>query len=66
MDHIFYTQWFVIFLIFNLQLTCAINQNVNFGFTIESGEDIEMAIKSTAGTHVANLEPSRMKGNKIL
>jgi hypothetical protein len=47
-------------------LTHAINRHVKFGFTIESGEDIEMAIKNTAGTHVANLEPNRMKGNKIL
>jgi hypothetical protein len=40
------------------------NWHVKFGFAIESGEDIEIAIKNTAGTHVANLEPNRMKGNK--
>ncbi len=44
----------------------AINRHVKFGFTIESGEDIEIAIKNTAGTHIANLEPNRMKGNKTL
>lgn len=41
------------------------NRHVKFGFTIESGEDIEMAIRNTAGTRVANLEPNRIKGNKI-
>ncbi|CAJ0649377.1 6248_t:CDS:2, partial [Entrophospora sp. SA101] len=45
----------------NLNLTHAINRHVKFGFTIESGEDIEMAIKNTAGIHVANLEPNRVK-----
>jgi len=28
-------------------LTHAINRHVKFGFTIESGEDIEIAIKNT-------------------
>jgi hypothetical protein len=38
------------------------NRYVNFGHNIESGDDIELAIKDTTGVHVANLEPNREKG----
>jgi len=32
------------------------------GCELESGEDIEKAIKDIAGTHVANLAPNRSQG----
>ncbi|CAG8809871.1 8913_t:CDS:2, partial [Cetraspora pellucida] len=36
---------------------------VKFGYDINSGEDIEEAIKDLAGTHVAYLEPNRNQRN---
>ncbi|CAJ0648032.1 7239_t:CDS:10 [Entrophospora sp. SA101] len=46
-------------------LAHAINCHVKFGFTIESGEVIEVAIKNTAGIHVANFELNRVKDNSL-
>ena len=39
---------------------------VKLGSNIESGDDIEEAIKHIAGTHVANLEPNRSNGMFII
>ena len=44
------------------QLTHAINWYVKFGYNIESGKNIELAIKDTAGVHVVNLGPNHDKG----
>ncbi|RIB06517.1 hypothetical protein C2G38_2216835 [Gigaspora rosea] len=41
------------------QITYAIKRYVKFDHDIDSGEDIERAIKDIARTHVAHLEPNR-------
>ncbi|CAG8531221.1 4649_t:CDS:2 [Dentiscutata heterogama] len=41
----------------------AIKRYVKLGSVLESGEDIEMAIKDISGTYVANLMPNRSQDN---
>ncbi|CAG8783405.1 21777_t:CDS:2, partial [Gigaspora rosea] len=40
-------------------LTHAIKRWVKMGHDIESGEEIQEAIKDLAGTHIANIMPNR-------
>ncbi|CAG8652925.1 9464_t:CDS:2, partial [Dentiscutata heterogama] len=47
-------------------ITHAIKRYVKFGHDIDSGEDIERAIKDIAGTHIAHLEPNRNQHTKVL
>ncbi|RHZ77227.1 hypothetical protein Glove_184g100 [Diversispora epigaea] len=48
------------------QISQAMKRYIRLGSNIESGDDIEEAIKNIAGTHVANLMPSRSNEKNIL
>ncbi|RHZ86975.1 hypothetical protein Glove_41g97 [Diversispora epigaea] len=50
------------------QISHAINRYVRLGFDIQTGQDIENAIKGIRGTSVAHLQPNRDRGtgNNIL
>ena len=45
-----------------IQITHAINRYVRLGFDIQTGKDIENAIKNIRGTSVAQLVPNRDRG----
>jgi hypothetical protein len=49
---------------FNNQISQAIKRYIKLGSDVESGGDIEEAIKNIAGTHVAHLTPNRSIGIK--
>jgi hypothetical protein len=40
----------------------AIKRYVKLGYDVDSGDDIESAIKDIAGIHVSNLNPNRNNG----
>ncbi|GES86464.1 hypothetical protein GLOIN_2v1767687 [Rhizophagus clarus] len=48
---------------YHAQITHAINRYVRLGFDIQTGKDIENAIKNIRGTSVAQLVPNRDRGS---